>query len=42
MKRSDCKYGDSVMMEKTVGEGFGMFQMTFTGYQVGQCSLIKK
>ena len=34
---SNCKYGDTVMLEKTTGDEFGIYEMTFTGYLAGQC-----
>ena len=34
---SNCKYGDTVMLEKTTGDEFGIYEMTFKGYLAGQC-----
>ena len=32
---SNCKYGDTVMLEKINAGEIGIYEMTFTGYQAG-------
>ena len=32
---SNCKYGDTVLLEKIIGEGFTVYEMSFTGYLAG-------
>ena len=33
---SNCKYGDTVMLERKDGEKFGVYEMTLTGYLAGK------